>query len=240
MITLYQFTRCWGLPNASPFCMKLETYLRMANIPYDVVSANNPRLSPKGKIPYIKHDGKAMGDTGLIIDYLKKTFGDPLDAHLSEEQKAIGLAFRRLCEEHLYWTVLFHRWCTPEGWKVVSSLFFNHLPSWKRILISTLARKHLKKQVYAQGVGRHTPAEVEQMGIEDIKAIACYLKDKPYFFGDEPSSVDACIYAFLAGIAYAPISSHMKEVLHQHTSLLRYCERMQQRYFPDMPTKTPA
>jgi hypothetical protein len=32
-IVLHQFYRSFGLPNASPFCMKLETYLRMAELP---------------------------------------------------------------------------------------------------------------------------------------------------------------------------------------------------------------
>ncbi len=32
MIVLYQFPPAFGLPNASPFCMKLETWLRMAQL----------------------------------------------------------------------------------------------------------------------------------------------------------------------------------------------------------------
>ena len=33
MIKLFQFPPAFGLPNASPFCMKLETWLRMAGLP---------------------------------------------------------------------------------------------------------------------------------------------------------------------------------------------------------------
>lgn len=36
MIELHQFRPFWGLPNASPFCMKVETYLRFRGIPYKV------------------------------------------------------------------------------------------------------------------------------------------------------------------------------------------------------------
>ena len=36
MLTLYQFERTWGIPNLSPFCCKIETYLRMANIDYTI------------------------------------------------------------------------------------------------------------------------------------------------------------------------------------------------------------
>ena len=32
MLKLYQFERTWGIPNLSPFCCKIETYLRMADI----------------------------------------------------------------------------------------------------------------------------------------------------------------------------------------------------------------
>ena len=35
MITLYQFPSRGNLPNPSPFCMKLETYLRMAGLIYE-------------------------------------------------------------------------------------------------------------------------------------------------------------------------------------------------------------
>ena len=37
MIKLYQFKRTFGLPNMSPFCMKVETWLRMAGLEYETV-----------------------------------------------------------------------------------------------------------------------------------------------------------------------------------------------------------
>ena len=36
-IKLFQFPRMFGIPNLSPFCCKLETWLRIAQIPYEVV-----------------------------------------------------------------------------------------------------------------------------------------------------------------------------------------------------------
>lgn len=44
MLTLYQFEPAWGLPNASPFCMKLETYFRMANLDYQVDTSADTNL----------------------------------------------------------------------------------------------------------------------------------------------------------------------------------------------------
>lgn len=59
MIKLYQFERTWGIPNLSPFCCKIETYLRMAGIEYDIKSVL-PFSAPKGKLPFIEDNNEAL------------------------------------------------------------------------------------------------------------------------------------------------------------------------------------
>lgn len=71
MIQLYQAPPVWGLPNMSPFCVKLETYLRMAKIEYEKPKFDFSK-APKGKIPFVGIDGKCIRDSGLIIQELKK------------------------------------------------------------------------------------------------------------------------------------------------------------------------
>jgi len=56
MIKLFQFAPAFGLPNASPFCMKLETYLRMAGLPFELVNSGDVMKAPNHKLPYIHHD----------------------------------------------------------------------------------------------------------------------------------------------------------------------------------------
>ena len=62
-VKLYQFPPAWGLPNPSPFCMKLEVFLRLAEIPYEVVTWPDPRKAPKGKLPFIEHEGTRIADS---------------------------------------------------------------------------------------------------------------------------------------------------------------------------------
>lgn len=76
MIKLYQLARTWGIPNLSHFCVKVETYLRINKLTYEVVETL-PLKAPRGKLPYIEDGGSKISDSRLILNYLKATYGDP-------------------------------------------------------------------------------------------------------------------------------------------------------------------
>ncbi|HEY8039453.1 MAG TPA: Tom37 metaxin N-terminal-like domain-containing protein, partial [Polyangiaceae bacterium] len=109
MLTVYKFTPAWGLPDISPFVLKLETYLRMAGIEYES-KPGDPRKAPKQKLPYVEHDGKLLGDSRFVIDHLESTRGAPLDGRLGPRERAIAQAYRSMIEEHLYFVILYQRW----------------------------------------------------------------------------------------------------------------------------------
>jgi hypothetical protein len=70
-IKLFQFPRMFDIPNLSPFCFKLETWLRIAGVPYEVVATPDPRKGPKGKLPFIEDAGVRIADTSIIVDHRK-------------------------------------------------------------------------------------------------------------------------------------------------------------------------
>ena len=59
MIELLQFPPMLGLMNASPFCMKVEVFLRLAGLEYRTVSTS-PLRAPKGKLPVIRDEGRTI------------------------------------------------------------------------------------------------------------------------------------------------------------------------------------
>jgi len=90
MTKLHQFRPFWGLPNASPFCMKAETYLRYRNIEFEAVPSN-PRQSPSKQIPFIvTDDGQTITDSEQIIVHFETLLPSPMDAELSNKQKALA------------------------------------------------------------------------------------------------------------------------------------------------------
>jgi hypothetical protein len=61
MIKLHKFGPVGDVCDASPFCVKVEAYLRLAGLPYDTRSgAQYLRKAPKGKLPYIEDKAKLI------------------------------------------------------------------------------------------------------------------------------------------------------------------------------------
>ncbi len=238
MITLHQFARTWDIPNLSHFCTKIETYLRMTQLPYQIVETL-PLKAPRGKLPYIEDNGKKIADSRLIIRYLKATYGDPLDDHLSLEEKATAKAFQRLLEEHLFWVTMFARWgYTEQNWQVNKRAIFGVLPPVIRDMAAWVYRKRINSQIRGHGIGRHTQEEVFELGKEDIDALANFLGDKAYFMGDKPTSLDASAFGILVNTVNSPIESPAKDYALTKTNITEYCTRMLSEFFPELTKPT--
>lgn len=123
-IALYTTPPQWGLSSFSPPCMKLETWLRMAKLPYKSVTELHlhAEKAPKGKIPFIDYQGKLIGDSTLIIEMFKEKEGIDLDRGLTASERAISLAFRRMLKENTYWGILYIRYNVPENWRIYREL----------------------------------------------------------------------------------------------------------------------
>ena len=165
MIKLYQFPPALGLPNASPFCLKLETWLRMAALPYENIYTVAVNRAPKGKLPCIQDGDLRLGDSGLIINDLRSRYGDLLDGHLDNRQRALGALIERTLEEHLYWGVVYFRWIDDVGWRSTRPAFFGSLQPPLTWFVPQVARRGIRRELHGHGMGRHSE--------KDIAALAC-------------------------------------------------------------------
>lgn len=232
MLTLFSTPPAWGLPSFSPFCLKLDAYLRMAGIPY-TARTGDMRKSPKGKLPWIDDDGALLGDSSAIIDYLKKKHGDPLDARLSRDERARLHTLQRMIEEHTYFALAFLRWSSEAAKPHLRAAFSKILPPLVGGLIMGLIRKDVLKSAKSQGIGRHSHAEIIDRLRLDLEAVSLSLGESPYFFGDEPTSLDAILYGFLANMLETPWDAPEKAVAEEFPNLLDHCARVKARYFAE-------
>ena len=226
MIKLYQYPSSWGM-NVSPFTLKLETWLKLSHIEYQIIESHNPGKAPKGKLPYIEdEDGTRIGDSTLIIDHLKRTRQIDPDHELTERQRSDAISLQRLFEDHFYFIQVYSRWIDPVGWATVQPVFFNFLPWGIRELGSAFIRRQVRNALHQQGLGRHSQEELYALGRTDLRAISVTLGSRAYFFGDGPTTIDAIAYGFLANMYFVPVETKLKQIALEYDNLRLYCERL--------------
>lgn len=235
MITLHSFPGVGSLPSLSPFCFKMEAYFRLAKLEHRTVFPKTPSKAPKGKLPFIEDGGRLIGDSGFIIDYLKATYGDPLDSDMSPAERASAHAFRRLFEENFYWCMVYARWFDDANWPESKQAIFGRMPLPLRLIAPPLIRRSLRKQIDGHGMGRHEKDEIYRIARDDLAAASAWLGDKRYFMGDRPRSIDATAHAFLATFLYSPANRALKPELDRMPNLKAYCERTHRELFGSAP-----
>lgn len=242
VVYLYQFSRIPLLPSISPYCLKVETWLRLNGIKYENVDHKMKFRSKKGALPFVELNGEEIADSTIILRELSQKFGKDLDAVLTCEQRSVSHAMISMIENHLVWVVMC--WRTKnldqvfKGYKVnLQHVLGTRIPNGilNFFFKLTVGRKGAKK-VKAQGMGVHTPEEVSQFGCSDLKVLSDMLADKPFFFGDEPTTLDVVAFAHLAQILYidkdTPYS--LRDYMQENCpNLVGHCSRMKERCFPD-------
>lgn len=239
MLTVYTAGGAWDAPDLSPFVTKLLTWLRMTKIEHRE-EIGDIRKAPKGKLPFVDDGGRKIGDSTLIIEHLQATRRfEPLPGDaLSPSDAAVAAAFKGMIEGELYFVIVYMRWVVDAAFalyqpKIEASMVRMGFPSLLTPVFAKVYRHKLKQQAYQQGMGRHDLPTVLARGRGYIDAIAAYLADKPYFMGNEPGTIDATVYSFVASLLATPLTPELGEHVKRHENLIAYCDRMRARYWSD-------
>ncbi|MBF7729795.1 glutathione S-transferase family protein [Pseudomonas sp. N040] len=230
MLTLFQFAPAFNVPNPSPYCLKVETYLRMAGLEYRVRSMADPRKAPRGKLPFIELDGQLIADSAIILRTLSER-GSDLDAPLDAPGRARALAIARLCDEHLAVLTVYFRWIDDEGWAQIKPAFFGTLPAPLRWIVPGLIRRKLANGYVAQGIGRHSRNELLDFAREDLQALDALLGAAAFFGGAQPCSADASAYGVLANLILATAETPVNRMAREFPRLVAYCQRVREQFW---------
>jgi len=191
VVVLHGVPRSKTVPAASPFVLKLETFLRMADIPYQYDSKNP--FGPKGKTPWISLNGEHVADSQVCIEYLSKKHGINMDGKYSAKELAIGSFVQNVLEDRSFWQIAMWAFVWGgEGRQAVQR--FMKIP-----YIIMLYLGHVYgKAGWSQGIARHSKEQIEAWTIKDIRNIAAILGKNKYLLGDEPCVFDAAFFGFAA------------------------------------------
>jgi glutathione S-transferase len=239
MITLYTFGPGFGLPDPSPFVTKAEVLLKMAGVPYKT-DAGGFSKAPKGKLPYISDDGTIVADSTFIRLHLEQKHGIDFDKGLSPAGRGVAWAFEKMCEDHLYWVLVDARWMIDCNFNAGPRRFFNAAPAVVRPAVIAMVKRKIRGYLKGHGMGRHSRAEIELLGIRTIDALSHFLAEKPYVMGQEPCGADATIFAFVAGTLCDRFETPIRTAAARHVNLVSYRDRLMRRFFPQFAARPEA
>ncbi|XP_071444909.1 failed axon connections [Hetaerina americana] len=241
-VYLYQFCRTPLLPSISPYCLKVETWLRLASVKYENVDHKMKLRSKKGQLPFIELNGEEVADSSIIVKELAQRFTKDLDAGLDNYQKSISHALISMIENSLVMVVLWWRSKNTDSVLKGYKLNLQHGYGTKipQVILNFIfkfafSRKGAKK-VKAQGIGVHKPEEIIDMGKRDLKVLSDVLADKPFFFGDEPTLLDIVAFANLAQIYFfdKEVEFALRDFMQDNcANLVGLVNRMKERCYPD-------
>ena len=237
MITLFTFGPAFGLPDPSPFVMKAMILLKLAGLEYET-DPGGFNKAPKGKLPYIRDtDGTIVADSALIQQHLQERYNIDFFPGLSAADKAVALAFERLCEDHLYWAVVHSRWMNDRNFNAGPRGFFKAIPAFLRPLIISKVRRDIRRNLYGQGLGRHTDQELSSLAVADVHALSDFLADKPFLMGEAPCGSDASVASFVSGLLCDRFESPMLDAARARPNLTAYRDRCLARWFTEADLK---
>ena len=238
MITLYGFGKCFNVMDASPFVVKVELFMRMANIPYQIkYGAKYLKKAPKGKLPFIDDDGIVVADSEAIMGYLTDKYQITLDAELTAEQKAQAHLITKSLDEGLYWCLVYSRWIMDESWPLTNEAFFGSLSVPLRWFLPNIIRKSVKKNLHGQGIGRHSSEEILAISDKSLASLSTLLADKNFFFGDTHTSFDAIVYSHLCEFISVRFDngfeSKFTKNAKRYQNLVQFCQRIEDKFYPE-------
>ncbi|CAG2255999.1 Failed axon connections homolog [Mytilus edulis] len=223
-VILHQFDRGPYAPSMTPYAIKVETYLRMAKIPYKNEHGFTP--SKKGKWPWIEYNGEEIADSEFCIEYLNDKLGIDLDKDFTVKERGIARAFQKMLEENTYWAFVLDRWVYDENW---TSCKVMKIPS----LTGYFIRRQMKKMAFAHGMGRHNPNEVYHIMELDFKALSNFLGNKKFLLGDKPCQADCSVFGLLSNAYWQSFGTPVESTIKRYENLCYYCQRMKETFWPD-------
>lgn len=240
VVYLYQFCRSGVCPSVSPFCLKVETWLRVAGVKYENVDHKMKFKSKKGLLPFVELNGSEIADSDIIIRELSKQFHKDLDENLTREDRVLSHALCIMLDHHLSWINLWWRGNNAgeflkESKMNLQQALGSRIPNGLLTFLFKLKLRGKKCAASTQGIGVHKPEEIYEFGQRDLERLNEYLGGKPYFFGEEPSVLDCVAFSHLVQVLTShgdkyPLRVFVEEKCPQ---LKSFVERMKERYWPD-------
>jgi glutathione S-transferase len=221
MLTLYSYPPLFGVADNNGYGLKVYAFLKLAGVPFNHEHIFDASRAPRGQLPYIVDEGETVGDSGTILIYLTGKYRLTIDAALTQAQRTQDLLTTRMLDD-LYWVMSYSRWKDERYWPAFRDALMREHPQLSDEGLMR-AREFNAQRYHYQGIGRFDPDAAIARGLADLAAIAELTPAHGFVHGDDPTSIDAGLYGFIANIYFYDIDTPLKQFVSAHDNIVRHC-----------------
>ncbi len=185
----------------SPMCDKVRRILHFKQLDYEVreypMAARKEirTLYSAGKLPCLEHNGKFIGDSTDIAEYLEEQF--PQRPLLPNDPRQRGLVhmLEDWADESLYFYEMYFRFAQPHNAERNLPRMLHVDKPWFRKLMTRLIPGGIRKIIAGQGLGRKTHEHVLKDLRRQIMSLDARLQGSDWLVGDALTLADLSVYA---------------------------------------------
>uniref|UniRef100_A0A7E4W6F9 Thioredoxin-like_fold domain-containing protein n=1 Tax=Panagrellus redivivus TaxID=6233 RepID=A0A7E4W6F9_PANRE len=218
IVYLYQFPRPHYVPNASPFALKVETYLKSHKIPYEVIESYKLR-SAHGLIPFIEFNGKHIADSRLILKHLSAHFNE-IELTKSPDNALEETFIARFVDDTVLMSANAER-VQDKVFDAVGEMIKGVLPQVFKYPLGLAFRSFAKEKFIENGFGRHTIKEQSKLLNTDLEAINVFLESRGRHEARKLSIAECTIFGHLAPSYFLPRPLKIQKTINTQFPLIR-------------------
>ena len=221
MLTLYSYPELFGVADNNGYGLKVFAFLKLAGVPFRHEHIFDASAAPRGQLPYIDDDGETAGDSETIIAHLIARYRLTIEAGLTTAQRDLSHLITRMLDD-LYWVMSYSRWKDERFWPLFRDALMREHPSLTEAGLLK-ARDFNFQRYHFQGIGRYAPDAAYARGLADLQVLADLIPTTGYLHGDQPTSIDAGIYGFIANIYFYEIDTPLRQFVMADENIVRHC-----------------
>ncbi|XP_052101289.1 metaxin-1-like [Mytilus californianus] len=235
----------WDLPSVDNECLAVWAYCKFSGLPTKVQKSHQTNVFQsslaKHNLPVLQHGYATESQLGNILSYLKNQ-GLGVDKSFSNKELADISAFSALIEEKLLPAYLHHWWVDTDTYVEITRPFYAKAsPFPLNYFVPGRIQRAAKQHIYAPRINDViNDEEVEMLVYKEAKECLNHLSyrlgENDFFFGDQPSSLDALVFGYVAPLLKAPLpNSQLANHVKGCPNLSGLCNRILNKYLPMSP-----
>ena len=221
-----------GLKQLSPFVVKVEMALLYLGLKYELehISPLKVRsLSPAGKVPWIRMGKSTLSESDSIIAFLNGNQDGDLFDGLTNDQRVLGLALKRLTEDHLYWLMVWAKWISDTSRAALAESLLDQYPRPIKMVISAVTKRQISAMCKTQGIGLMSADERGKEAVKDLTALSDQLEKMPFLLGPDITVYDFSVAAMLSSILFFKPTNWLSDMAKNHEVFPEYLGRVSDR-----------